>query len=163
ASARRTVLFPLVWAGSGATHRGRLAQLVLEPLSGGDGSVFLDPHQAFAPLDDAFSGIFRHAPAVLGQHLDCHPSGDVRVRIEPCRGMNVWTGMLRGNSAGGALALGLWSLWTDTPLEAGVVASFALTAQRATGPDGACHAVGGTVDKASGIADVLCQAVKDKG
>jgi hypothetical protein len=161
--ARRTILFPLVRAGPGETARGRLAQLVLEPLGGGDGAVFLDPHQAFVPLDDAFSAIFRHAPAVLRQHLAYSPRGDVRVRIEPFRGTNVWTEMLQGNSAGGALALGLWSLWTDTPLEAGVVASFALTALGATEPDRACHAVGGTVEKAGAIADVLCQAVKDKG
>jgi hypothetical protein len=163
ASARRTVLFPLVWAVPGETARGGLAQLVLEPLGGGDGAVFLDPHQAFVPLDDSFSAIFRQAPAVLRQHLACPPRGDVRLRIEPFRGTSDWAEMLQGDSAGGALALGLWGLWTDTPLEAGVVASFALTAQGATGPDGGCHPVGGTVEKAGAVADALCQAVKGKG
>src|SRR5688500_20309695 len=48
----------------------------------------------------------------------------------------------RGNSAGGALALGLWSLWTQTPLQAGVVPSFAL-APRDGEPDGNCYRIGG--------------------
>jgi hypothetical protein len=159
--AQRTVLFPLVQS-SGGMPTGNLAVFVLEALDG-EGQVFLDPRQAFVLLDESFAAVFRHARDILRQHLGCLPRGDVRVRIEPFRHEQARYEELTGNSAGGALALGLWSLWTNTRLEAGIVASFALTPQDRLEPDGNCHVVGGVTTKASEIAEILCPLVKDKG
>jgi hypothetical protein len=144
------VLFPLVREGGEST----LVQFVLELLDG-DGQVFLHPRQAFLSLDPSFRNIFRHAPDALRQHVGCAPTGDVRVRIEVFRPAGkAWDAPLTGDSAGGALALGLWSLWTRTPLQAGVIPSFAL-AVPGKEPDGKCHPIGGLLPKADEIASIF--------
>src|SRR5207244_12970270 len=137
------VLVPVVWDLHNGKRDGKLLQFVLELLDG-SGKVFLDPRQAFLPLDDSFSTIFRHAPEALDKHVGCAATGDVRVRVEEFHAGKLWDAPLTGNSAAGALALGLWSLWTQTPLQAGVVSSFAL-APPGGGPDGTCHGVGGAI------------------
>ena len=65
----------------------------------------------------------------LVRHLwSLTPRDDVRVRIESLPEGQLINKKLAGNSGGGALALGLWSVWTETPLNADYVTSFALTA-----------------------------------
>jgi len=153
ARATATVVFPLVWEWPNGKTDGQLAQLVLELLNG-SGQVFLDPRQAFLDLDESFAAIFHQAPGALAKNLGCSATGDVRVRIEEHRTGQLWNAPLRGNSAGGAVALGLASLWTQTPLQAGVVPSFAL-APKDGAPDGNCHRIGGEIAKARGIAETF--------
>jgi hypothetical protein len=153
ARATATVVFPLVWQDENGKPDGKLAQFSLDLLDG-PGQVFLDPRQAFLDLKDSFSTIFRHAAEALDKHVGCSPTGDVRVRIEEFRTGQLWDAPLRGNSAGGALALGLASLWTQTPLQAGVVPSFALVPKNGE-PDGNCHRIGGEIAKALEIAETF--------
>jgi hypothetical protein len=160
ARATTAVLFPLVWQEKNREPDGKLAQFSLDLLDG-PGQVFLCPQQAFLELKGSFSTIFRHAAEALAKHVGCCATGDVRVRIEDFHAGQLWNAPLEGNSAGGALALGLWSLWTQTPLQAGVVTSFALAPQPERPdapppePDGKCHSVGGILVKAQEIAETL--------
>ncbi len=151
----RVVVVPLV-SGSGSQANGNLVQLVLERLDVGQGEVFLDTRQAFLNLDDSFRSIFRDAPRAVTSFLGCAPNGDVRVRIEHFHAdrHSLWQSPLTGNSAGGALALGLWALWSGGQLERGVVPSFAL-APAGGEPDGRCHPIGGAVAKAREIAETI--------
>lgn len=162
---QRAVIFPLVWEEQNRDPQGKLVRFVLELLDG-PGQVFLDPRQAFLNLDPSFRSIFRHAPEALANHLGCSATGDVRVHLIGFDTDEMWDARLQGPSAGGALLLGLWSLWSKTLLQAGVVPSFALTPKgTATDsashpiPDGNCHPVGGLPAKAHEIA----QKLKGKG
>jgi hypothetical protein len=147
------VLFPLVLSSGGAV----LAQFRVDLLSG-TGEVFLDPRQAvshelhpvFAATVDQARGLAR---SLLG---DGARSGDVRIAIEPhdpAKGVHLQRCLLEGPSAGGALALGLWSLWQGMPLDTGLVVSFALAATSGV-TDGRCHEVGGDIEKARGALEL---------
>ena len=50
------------------------------------------------------------------------------------------------------LALGLWSVWAEAPLDPCVVSSFALATGSADRPDGRARRVGGAVEKARAVA-----------
>ena len=121
------VLFPLVWTDRA---EGVLAQFALERLPNGCGGVFLAPQQAFVLMDDDFLSIFANAPAAVRALVPSAFDGcDVRVTVEAfndAEQKELWRG-LRGRSAGGALALGLWSLATGTLLGKGIVVSAEVT------------------------------------
>jgi hypothetical protein len=143
--------FPLVW-NDNRIDPELLALFRLRCLPSGVGEVCLDPEQAFVHFDKGFCASFEHARAVLEKL--CTPGGDVCVRVEylePTGADSLIRFPLVGDSAGGALALRLWSAWTGTPLEAGVVASFALTAPDDSRPDGQCHPIGSEIAKARGV------------
>jgi HEAT repeat protein len=150
---RGHVLFPLVLKGG--PKPAVLARFRLELLPFGSGEVFLSPGQApLRCLEEDFSLTFRQAALAARRLLpaDSDP-GDVRVSIEPFESTDeayLWNRPLKGPSAGGALALGLWSLWQAVPLDTGLAVSFALSEQSSDPPDGACHPVGGDIEKAKG-------------
>jgi HEAT repeat protein len=153
ARSRQHVLFPFV------LDRGAkpavLARFHLELLPSGSGEVFLSPKQApLRCLEEDFSLTFQQAALAARRLLpaDCD-RGDVRVSIEPFESSDeayLWNRPLKGPSAGGALALGLWSLWQAVPLDTGLAVSFALAESGSDSPDGACHPVGGDIEKAKG-------------
>ncbi|MBI4493363.1 MAG: HEAT repeat domain-containing protein [Chloroflexi bacterium] len=170
-SETRAVLFPLyVRVGQ---RPSLLARFRLERLSGGDGQVFLAPEQALArSLQDEFAATFRHAGELARRLLEAErergPSApgaaasDVRVWIEaetpgtPGHELLLASQPLDGASAGGALLLGLWSLWGGVPLEAGLVVSFQLHDRETGALDGACHPIDAVMDKAAACLEHGC-------
>jgi hypothetical protein len=150
---QRTVLFPVIVTDTGS-DQGKLAHFQLELLDVGTGQVFLDPQRAFQELDGPFRVIFDHARDAVVRAFGCTPTGDVRVRIEEFQHAPLWHTKWQGNSAGGALALGLASLWMQTPLQAGVVTSFALAPEKGR-VDGNCHPIGGKIAKAREVAETF--------
>jgi HEAT repeat protein len=158
--AKARVLFPLVLPpGDTVLPLGGavLAQFRLDLLPGGTGEVFLDPRQAISrELGPVFAATFDQARDVARGLLgDGARGGDVRVGIEPHdpghkAESHLQRCLLEGSSAGGALALGLWSLWQGMPLDTGLVVSFALAATGAAA-DERCHEVGDEIKKARGV------------
>jgi HEAT repeat protein len=145
------VLFPLVLPSADAV----LARFQLDLLPDGTDQVFLDPHQAVSrELGPVFAATFDQARDIARGLLgDGARGGDVRVAIEPhdeSSETDLQRYPLFGTSAGGALALGLWSLWQGMPLDTGLVVSFALAAD-GKDTDGRCHEVGGDIKKARGV------------
>lgn len=133
------VWFPLV-SYEGNRESALIARFVMEPVEG-KGEVFIAPEQAFVPLDPDFEQVLHHAPQVLKQEGICSPSTSVRVRVETIVDRSLIETPLKGNSCGGALALGLWSLWTGEPLKDDLVISFSLTAPDSKAPDGRSHPI----------------------
>ena len=115
--------------------------------------VFVAVEQAFVPMQGDFEQVFRHAPEILKQQGICSPSVDVSVRVERSVNPGLIETPLLGNSGGGAMALGLWSVWTDRVLEDHAIASFALTSSSASGFDGRCHSICFETEKLRAVAN----------
>lgn len=161
--ARHTVLFPLVLSepivDSGTETNVILAQFLLEPVARATGEVFLHPEQTVVRCMDAvFADSFRYAARAakheLDRPLDQLPGVRVRVQtVKPSHERFLCGVMLRGESGGGALAVGLRHIYTGVPGSDDQTAiSFALHHARNMPVDGKCHPVGGTDEKVRGCA-----------
>jgi hypothetical protein len=120
------------WAQTGAT-----ASLVLEKLSDGAGELYPDPaRMAFVPLDTTFRQSAENAQQYTRQTTgDWLDNSDVRWRLErPLPG-------LKGDSLGGAFAVGLGCLFQRKPVDIRCAISAAIT------PDGKFQPVGQLPDK----------------
>jgi len=134
---------------------GLIARFMLELLPSGDGEVFLNPEQAFLPLDQDFLDIFKAAPELLNRTVPGRLKGqDVRVTILMHNADRdvLWERGFGGTSGGGALALGLWSLVTAQLLEPRLYPSFALPSIHSSEPGDTCYPIGGLEEKMAGIA-----------
>jgi hypothetical protein len=157
-----TIYFPLVLSepvvDGGSETNVILAQFVLEPVRRSVGGAFLHPCQtAVRCMDDRFAASF--SQAVIAAKRDLAGAGDlpdVRVLIQtvkPGHEKFLCGTMLRGDSGGGALAVGLLNLYTGQMRSDNRLAiSFALNVAGTLVVDGKCHPVGGTDDKVRGCA-----------
>lgn len=136
----REVWFPLA-RSDGGRESAEIAKFMLEPLAGEEGAVFIAVEQAFVPVDADFEQVFCHAPQLLAAQGICSPLSNVCVRIERAINPGLIDTPLLGSSCGGALALGLRSLWTGEPLKDDLVISFALTGSADLEPDGRCYPI----------------------
>lgn len=159
----RTVVFPLVlsetFVDAGTESNVIIAQFLLEQTPRSSGDVFLHPDQAAVRgLDDTFATSFASAgeAARVGIKSDISEWPDVRVRIltvKPSHERFLAGMMFRGDSGGGALAVGLQTLYLGWQApDARRAISFAVRAQGATHADGLCYPVGGADDKVRGCA-----------
>ncbi|MGO8673592.1 MAG: AAA-like domain-containing protein [Capsulimonadaceae bacterium] len=157
------VIFPLVLSepivDGGVETDVIPAQFVLEAASRLSGEVFLHPEQAVVRcMDEVFAGTFRDAAVAgrFGLPVVARDLPGVRVRIEtvkPSHERFLCGAMLRGESGGGALAVGLREIYTGRArTDTGLAVSFAVHAHRQGRVDGNCHPVAAGDDKVRGCA-----------
>ena len=180
ASRVRSVVFPLVLSepvvDAGSETNVILAQFLLErsalpPHSTGSpegtgisgstrvGQVYIHPEQAvLRGLDSSFASSVANAAqaARAGLPADGRPWPDVRIRIQtvkPSHERFLSGTMLRGESGGGALAVGLQTMYLgqQAPDPARAI-SFAVNGPAGSAVDGRCYPVAGTDDKIRGCA-----------
>lgn len=159
----RSVIFPLVLSepvvDAGAETNVILAQFLLERMTETQGQVFLHPEQAaIRGIENSFAQIFADAAeaARAGLSSGDQPWPDVRVQLQTLKPSHerFLTGiMLRGDSGGGALAVGLQTMYLgQQPPDPRRAISFALRGFGDKRADGRCYPVGATDDKVRGCA-----------
>ena len=99
----------------------------------GTGDLFIDPSEGLphlARLAENTRQVFTDVIEALSTLERCPWGKNVRVRIRAVdqhEQHQLEASGIEGTSCGGALAVGLYSLWADESLENGLVTSFALT------------------------------------
>jgi len=166
------VIFPVVVReDSHLEGEGVLLRLCLQRLENGRGDVFPDPAQVLVrPIRDRdFAEAFRRAADAVRRLIGSDRLPDVAVRIKTLNPEKEWLFRwgLEGPSAGGALALSLWSVWKGEPVDTTLVVSFALTGEGEAGPVGwtedkarACALQGRTLVVHQGNSDVISEALQ---
>jgi hypothetical protein len=154
----RRIIFPLVLSepvvDAGSETNVILAQFLFEPSHQSTGSVFLHPeHAALRCMDKLFAASFAHAAAITQKWTEASGTAMPGVRVQirtvvPGHERFLSGVVLRGSSAGGALAVGLSRLYSGEAFDTDDLAvSFALAAAGDDAPNGRCHSVSGTDDK----------------
>jgi hypothetical protein len=160
---RRAVTFPLVLSepvvDGGSETNVILAQFLLQEVDIRTGEVFLAPEQTVMRCMDArFAEALRDAAvaAKIGveDRANDLPAVSVRVQtLKPGHERFLCGTVLRGESGGGALSVGLRQLYLgSTQASDHVAISFALRAHGSPHVDGNCHVVGATDEKVRGCA-----------
>src|SRR5262245_21317586 len=115
----------LVQESSAGQAEAVLAQFVLECLADGKGEVFIAPEQAFVPMDEEFRRLFLDVPFAVARCLEdqgVHFSRlDIRLRVELEPRAKFTSPLLRGNSASGAVARGMYFALTGRVPDPGVM------------------------------------------
>lgn len=166
--AKHAVIFPLILSepvvDGGTETNVILAQFLLEADHRSSGEVYLAPEQsAVRCMDAKFADSFRDAAlaakldlaaADLTRDANTFPGVSVRVQtVKPAHERFLSGTMLRGESGGGALAVGLRQIYDGRAYTSDHLAiSFALRAHGSDHVDGKCHYVGGGDDKVRGCA-----------
>jgi hypothetical protein len=118
----RKIPFALVRKQENEAHPF-LARFVCERVPYGKGELFIDPEQAFVPMDEDFRSLFFNVPRALKLHLESSASlldSDVRLRIELFdRSAKMMP--LQGNSASGAALRGAYFTLTGKHLNNGII------------------------------------------
>ncbi|MCW3061885.1 MAG: hypothetical protein JWQ02_3706 [Capsulimonas sp.] len=155
-----TIAFPLVLSEQmvvgGESINVLVANLKLEFSPFGDGQIFPDPAQmAIRCFDPRFGGIFAQAAEMVLRHIAPTPPPSVSVRLiarKPEHEVFLQKLVLRGGSAGGALAMAFYAMAQRRTIDQNLAVSFALAGADETATDNFCHAVGGAYEKARGCA-----------
>ena len=138
------ILFPVIRGNEGV-----LVWMILERVSEGNGELFINPQQAFLFMDGSFRSQLLCVPNQVARCFTKLPfRNNVRIRLETYNPANISKLVaLRGCSAGGALALALYSLWTGIPIEKDIVVSFRLSSDPSDSSKALCLPVVGDVSK----------------
>lgn len=162
ASASITIAFPLVLSESlvvnGDSLNVILSDFVCTPTSYGEGEAYLDPEQVLMRcLTRDFSDVFSQSSKIIRQLYDGLDAMSVRISIRsriPSNDIFLQKLTLGGSSGGGALGVGLYSLWkgNKSPIPPDSAVSFSLIDSSKNVVDGRCHAVGSAYEKIRGAA-----------
>lgn len=146
---RRIVRFPLDLP---IKDTAIICRFELEAVGRGNGEIFLAPDQVLTrQMRGDFAAVFRDAEVATRQLLGEVDRSDVRLRIhpdDPAYERVIDDLLLVGSSAGGALALGVWALWSGHAVDSSLACSFRLVPEGPAQPDGRAHAVGALRPKA---------------
>src|SRR5579871_792253 len=155
--------FPLILAepivDRGTETNILLAAFHLTPVDTYPGQVFLDPQDVLLRcMDEHFAGVFQQASqaaaAAAGIPVESVPATRVRVHtLRPADERFLHGMVLCGPSGAGALALGLYALYTgNRQIPTDLAVSFALCAAADQEADGRCYPIEGADDKIRGCA-----------